>query len=410
MSDRLFIRFHSDDEAGITWLRQGAIPGEIISRTGTLSDLSGQSADCQVIVFVPGSDVLLLMADVPPMNRQRIQTAVPFALEDHLITNIESLHFAFGKQSSDGLISVAVVADDLMSIWLSRLEQVGIRPDILIPETLALPLAPDAWTILMDMDGGLIRSGTLSGFAVELPNLVMIISHELDASEAPKRIRLLHCTQRAVEENIPALEFLGCEVMEEAYGSDRIEVLCAHFDEQRAINLLQGKYKRESGKRIWRAWKIPVALLAVWFLAWVTGVLLDITRLSEQSRLLDDKIGTVYRQAFPDARNMSNLRVRMKRSLDELDKSGAETVGFLDLLGKASVHLQSVESLQLTNIYFRSGALELRMKIDDLQAFDGIKANLVKTGLMVEVLSVTTHEDTVMARLKISNRDQTSAR
>jgi len=409
MTDRLFIRFHFEEESEVTWLRQGAIPGKAIPQTGPLSDLSGQAADCQVIVFAPGSDETLLMADIPPMSRQRMLTAIPFALEDHLVANIDSLHFAFSPQLDNGLIPVAVVADDRISGWLSRLQQAGIHPDSLIPETLALPLAPDSWTILIDVDGGLVRSGVLSGFAVDLPNLALIVRDALDREGDPlRRIRLLHHGGPSVMAgNTPLLECAGCEITEESYNADRLQILGAHFDEQRAINLLQGKYKRETGiDQIWRAWKIPFALLVILLLVWIAGALLDITRLSDQSRELNSRIQEAYRQVFPDARNMSNLRVRMERSLDELRKANPkENIGFLPLLGRVGAHLPAARNTQLTSIRFHSGELELRMEIADLQAFDGIKGQLIRSGLTVEVLSVTTRQNTVMAHLKIGLRE-----
>nr|VFK11368.1 MAG: general secretion pathway protein L [Candidatus Kentron sp. LPFa]VFK33135.1 MAG: general secretion pathway protein L [Candidatus Kentron sp. LPFa] len=395
--NRLFIQLYPDDRPEIAWLRQGAQDDEPVSQTGSLSDLSAQAADCQVVVFAPGSDVSLLMADMPPMTRQRMAMAVPFALEDLLIADIDSLHFALGRQSEDKLVPVAVVADDLIAGWLSRLEDAGIRPELLIPETLALPFEPDAWTILMDADGALVRSGVLSGFAADLSTLPLILRGTCDiGDDSPQRIRLLRCQGAAIE-----LPPLGCEVMEEPC-PDRLQTLAGHFDEQRAINLLQGKYSRETGvKQIWRAWRIPVALVVVWFVVWVAGALLDIARLSEQNRTLDSEIENVYRRVFPDARNMRNLRVRMARGLDELRKTDArDTVGFLDILGETGIHLQP-ENIRLTSIHFRSGELALRMEIDELRSFDGIKARLARAGLAVEVLSVTSRDDTVMAHLKI---------
>nr|VFJ90362.1 MAG: general secretion pathway protein L [Candidatus Kentron sp. LFY] len=410
--NELFIRL--DDKPEVTWLRQGEVSGDTASRTGPLPDPSGH-ADCHVIVFVPGSDVVLLMADVPPMTRQRMSTAVSFALEDHLIADVDLLHFALGRRSGSEPLPVAVVADGLMSAWLSRLEEAGIYPEFLIPETLALPLAPDTWTVFMDADGALIRSGALSGLAVDLPNLAIMLRSALDnapdsaldsaldtGENPPKRIRLLHCGEGAAMD-IPPLG-PGCEVTEEVCRADRLQLLAAHFDEQRAINLLQGKYNRETDVRqTWRAWRVPFALVVIWFAIWVAGALFDVARLSERSRILGEEMETVYRQVFPEARNMTNLRVRMKRGLDALRGTGArETVGFLELLGRVGVHLQDARNIRLVNLDFRSERLELRMEMDDLQAFDGIKARLVGEGLVVEVLSVTSRESTVMAHLRIT--------
>nr|VFK27588.1 MAG: general secretion pathway protein L [Candidatus Kentron sp. MB]VFK32989.1 MAG: general secretion pathway protein L [Candidatus Kentron sp. MB]VFK75684.1 MAG: general secretion pathway protein L [Candidatus Kentron sp. MB] len=397
MTDRLFIRLDDDE---VTWLRQGVMPAEAPSQTGSLSDLSEQAVDCQVIVFVPGNDVGLLTAKIPPMSRQRMVMAIPFALEEQLIANIDSLHFAFGKRE-DGSVPVAVVADELMSAWLSRFREAGIHPDILVPETLALPLAPDAWTILVDEEEGLVRSGALSGFVVDLPNLSLLLQHSPDTAPLPQRIHLL----RRMGESAPAgaISDLNAKITEEAYRFDILSILGGHFDEQRTINLLQGKYNQEAGiDRIWRAWRIPAALLVVWFLIWISAAFLDMTRLSQQSQDLEGEIQGVYRQVFPEARNMSNLRVRMERSLDALRKANPEhMVGFLELLDKVGSDLQSAANMRLISIHFRAGELELRMEIDDLQAFEKLKARLIRTGLSVEVQSVTTRDSRVTAHLEI---------
>nr|VFK39453.1 MAG: general secretion pathway protein L [Candidatus Kentron sp. SD]VFK43678.1 MAG: general secretion pathway protein L [Candidatus Kentron sp. SD]VFK79254.1 MAG: general secretion pathway protein L [Candidatus Kentron sp. SD] len=403
IDDQLFIQLYPDNEQEITWLRRGKGEGASIPRTGRLADLSEQAADCRVIVFAPAGDVVLLMADVPPMSRQRMSMAIPFALEDDLITDIDSLHFAFAKRSEGEFTPVAVVADDLMSTWLSRLQQANIQPDILIPETLALPLIPDGWSILIDTQGGLVRSGVLSGFAMEPSNLATIVQGALDREEEfPRQIHVLHRAGEGAS-GISLLKSLCCEVTEES-PSDRLQILGAHFDEKRVINLLQGKYSRESGiKQIWRAWRIPLALAMIWFSVWIAGTLFDMARLSEQSRMLDNEIQTAYREVFPEARNMQNLRIRMQRDLDRSRNTGArKTIGFLDILGGIGVHLGSEPNIQLTNIHFRSGKLELRMEIDDLQAFDKIKARLDRADLAVEVLSVTSRGNTVTAHIKIS--------
>ncbi|MBT8420030.1 MAG: type II secretion system protein GspL [Gammaproteobacteria bacterium] len=404
MPERLFIQLHADSSA-VTWLRQGAIPDRTLPRTGPLSDLSGESANCRVIVFVPGSDVTLITADVPPMSQQRMLTAVPFALEDQLAGDIDSLHFVFGRRTGREPLPVAVLKHDRMKAWLSRLDKAGVRPDVLVSSVLGLPSTPDTWTILVDTEMALVRFGPLSGFAVDLPNLAIVVRDALiqAGEKVPHRIRLLSCSEDP--ENVPLLESVDCQVTVAPCEPNKLAVLSAHFDEQRAINLLQGAYSRRIGfGEIWRAWRMPVALATVWFAVWIGNLFVDIADLSARSRLLETEIASVYRQAFPDARKMNNPRTRMARGLDELRKAGTgDAIGFLDLLGQVGVHLQSAPNARLTNLHFRSGELELRVKMADLEAFDQLKERLIReAGLTVEVLSATTRESTVMGHLKIS--------
>jgi len=67
-----------------------------------------------------------------------------------------------------------VVNHNKITDWLSRLNEAGASPDVLVPETLALPLSQGSWTILLDTEGALVRTGPQAGFAVDPPNLDMV--------------------------------------------------------------------------------------------------------------------------------------------------------------------------------------------------------------------------------------------
>lgn len=81
------------------------MPTRPIPRTGTWTelsaDVSANQGNQRVIAFVPGSDVLLLTANLPPMNRQRMSASLLFALEEQLASDPDSLHFALGRSLSN---------------------------------------------------------------------------------------------------------------------------------------------------------------------------------------------------------------------------------------------------------------------------------------------------------------------
>ena len=92
MSERLLIRLHPDGKT--SWLtlngqsraasaaNAGAPAAQVLSRTQ------------RVVAVVPSENVVML--DTPRMSAQRAQfaKAVPFALEDQLISPVEELYFA----------------------------------------------------------------------------------------------------------------------------------------------------------------------------------------------------------------------------------------------------------------------------------------------------------------------------
>ena len=64
--------------------------------------------DYEVIFLIPSKDILLTEVNLPPMSNAKLIKAIPFALQDMLIEDVNNLHFAIGK-IQDGVTSVAIV-------------------------------------------------------------------------------------------------------------------------------------------------------------------------------------------------------------------------------------------------------------------------------------------------------------
>ena len=75
---------------------------------GNLYDIPA-SENNDIIVIVPAQDILLTAAQLPKLNASRLQQALPFALEEHLIDDVSQLHFAIGEYQTDGTYPAAVV-------------------------------------------------------------------------------------------------------------------------------------------------------------------------------------------------------------------------------------------------------------------------------------------------------------
>ena len=92
---QLFIHLHAE---GASWARRQrgeGLPVEI--ERGPLSAITTPAESDEVIVFVPASDVLLASTTLPKQSRQRLQRAVPYALDEQYMYDIESFHVAAGR-------------------------------------------------------------------------------------------------------------------------------------------------------------------------------------------------------------------------------------------------------------------------------------------------------------------------
>ncbi|MCG8433349.1 MAG: type II secretion system protein GspL, partial [Gammaproteobacteria bacterium] len=131
---------------------------------GELTETEPLSRLREVIVIVPGIKIITHDVKMPGKNTKRILQAVPFALEEQLVDDIDKLHFALGP-INDGTVTVAVVAKSMLETWLQTLAECGITPHALLPDYLALPGNESEWCIAIDRQQILIKHATAGGFS-----------------------------------------------------------------------------------------------------------------------------------------------------------------------------------------------------------------------------------------------------
>ena len=119
MAETLVIRLRAAQEAPASWLivdANGARSGP--ARSGPVADALPLAAGRRVLLLVPGSEVALAEPELPLRGGARVAQAVPFALEEHLASDVEALHFAIGSRADSAIgTPVAAVARGLMDRW-----------------------------------------------------------------------------------------------------------------------------------------------------------------------------------------------------------------------------------------------------------------------------------------------------
>lgn len=402
MSNQFFLRIH--DSRGLSWL--GGRAGKDTQR-GTPQAL-GAAADAaagqRAVVLVPSTDVLFTRVSIPTRNRQRLAKAVPYALEDRLAGEVESMHFALGGRAANGDLAVAVVDRARMDAWLALLHDTGIEPHALVPDLLCLPWQPGEWTVLREHDLSLVRTGVQSGFVADTPNLVMLLELALaEASEAaPGRVRVIDAGAAGPE--LPeALGAGAVALVADASPGDPLALMAQHYAAADALNLLQGPYSRqEQLLKLWRPWRAAAALLAVWLLVQGIGTAVEYAGLRQRSATLDQQIEQLFRKTFPDVQRVVNAEAQMKQRLAALERSrGQSSLGFLELLLKTGRPLTAAGT-ELQSVQYRDGQLDVLIEIRDLQALDGLKQAIEQIGLRVEIQSATAREQGVSSRLRIT--------
>lgn len=405
MRDTLFIHLGTLADGTSEWMRvsEGAT-GTPVER-GALEEAGRQCTGCRIVVLVPGEDVTLARAVIPARNRQRVLAALPYALEDRLIPDVETLHFAPGMRESGGALCAAVVERARMDQWIERLRAAGIVPDMLVPDTLTLPFEAGAWTVLDKGEISLVRTAAQGGFTLDSANFALLLplSVEEAGDQRPERVVLYDDAHKL------AVEFpkdSGVHVEWRAVSGSRLALMVEHFSEQAAINLLQGDYsRREQLGRVWRPWIPAALLLAVLLLVNAGMTVTDFVVLSRENAALEKEIQAIYLDAFPEARRVVNPRAQMEQGLVTLRGGGGAGGGFLALMNDAAGPLKQVENLILQRVSYHDGKLDLALVIGDLQALDRLKQQLSEqAGMTVDIQSASALNDRVEARLQLVKR------
>lgn len=355
-----FFRFVSADEA--EWLRPD---GEV--QRGPLADLSSQSDGARQILVAPSEAVTLHRLALPSRKRSTWARAVPFALEDYLVEDIETLHFALGGAVDGGYLPVAVVDRILLSAWLETCDQAGLTPAAVVPDSLLLPWQNDEWSVLLEARRALVRTGRWEGFATERDNLALLLAQALaEAGETkPRCLRVW---------GAPATELAETEVelSPEDTPIEPLALFASGYQPATVLNLLQGGYSRQAHWGRWlRPWRAAAALAGMALLVQIAGQVYDHWRLQREVTALRTEIEQTFKDALPEVTRIVNPKVQMETRLRELAPSGGS--GFLELLYQGAQPLAHFPNVTLRGLGYRDGQLDLALEGGDPAVLDRLR-------------------------------------
>lgn len=398
MLETLLIRLGETPEAPVDFALIDA-RGELLTQVqrAPLSDLKTQAVDRTLVALLPGDQVTLAQVEMPTRNRQRLRKAVPFAMEEQLNDDIDSLHFALGEPAEDGRVPVAVVARERMRAWSEAFAAAGLDVRHFYPASQAVPRPPVGWTLVLDEPLCLLRSAKDESLCIDAELLDWTLQRIADP-EHSLPVTCYHTREQSLPD-FPA----GLELDREETVSSALAVLAKGVCTGEAIELLQGDFARKAAyAKVWQSWRAAAVMAGlVLLLAFISqGVALS--TLSRQQADLQAGIEAVYQQAFPKAKRIVNPVFQMKDKLSSLHQQQGSAGGdFLTLLALSGAAL-SESGLTLQGISFRDGALDLSVTAGDVQSIDQLKTRLGEDQrLQVEIQSASAKDGKVQGRVRI---------
>jgi general secretion pathway protein L len=416
MAEILVIRLDPDPDKAAHWIVVDSNGTRISAPvTGPLAEASQDVADRAVVVLVPASMVLTTTVDIPVRRSSRLLAALPFALEEQLADDVETLHFAAGTRHINGVLPVAVVARQQMQEWLDRLRAAGISPSRVVPDNHGLAHIPGTLSLLVAEDQIMFNDGADNEFVMQdvKPSDVLAVAGVLkDANEATAEDigstghLLVYCDpdeEQRFEHDWIALrhEFASLDI--NLLPDGVLPRLAVTVATGRGINLLQGRYgaKAEIGA-LFHPWRHAAILLLALGVIGMLGKGVDYYRLNKEEGVLKEQFTAQYRQIQPqDNREITDPELIVDTLRRNVGAPVASQV-FLPSIHALGLAMQQNESANIEAISYRAGVIDVRLTAPDVATLDNIQKIVSSSGrFSASIQSTDQVGDKVNSRIQI---------
>jgi general secretion pathway protein L len=369
-------------------------------QSGRIRDLGGLpkgATNSFTQVWTPAADTLLTRATLPTRSRRKIMQALPYALEEQLLGEPETQHFAYVAEN-DGSLAVAVTARERVQAWSDALTRSGVRPAALSPAMLLVPWALDNWSLAFHDDEILVRTGHAAGIvcpatAGDPPAMLAAAMREaVAAKHAPEALIVFQPPGGFSAEKWGAA--LGVPVrIERASPWDK------RVESDAPINLLQGQFAPSGERQMALRPYLPAAIMLVlWFAGNTVIDTIGWWRLHRQQRQYTGEMTSILMAAFPDTKVVLDPAAQMQRNMEALQAhQGTDMVPLLAILAPAL----GDGGAKLHHLRYSDKAVTVDLTLASAAALESIKQRLANAGLRVDVVSTTPRGGELDGRLHV---------
>lgn len=395
---KLVIRLHAQDLAHPSFavVSEDGVCVEKVMQADTAL-LVDAAKNRETIVIVPPEDVLLTAVILPKMNRARLLQAVPYALEEQIIEDVEAMHFAVGDYQPDLSLPVLVVTRKKMHEWMSLLASFQVKPDSMLSAILALPFTETDWHAAVN-DIAFVRTGFASGFACDRVNFSEMLSLAYDAAVVkPQQITL----QNAGE----FLSFqLPCQMAEQRVSEEEIlETIARQAAQSVPVNVLQGEFQNKKARglpQMSHLIRAAVYLGIAWAVLIFMYPIVSYALLNHRANEIKKQITVIYKRQFPSAASIVAPKERMQQKINKLSEGGSDSQLFM-MMANIGKGLSVTSGVQLKRMTFQNNAMTLEISAASSDVFSMFTNALTQQGLRVKQQNANLNGTRVSATLEI---------
>lgn len=349
----------------------------------------------KVVLLIPNKEVSLTSVTLPSKNKKQLLKAVPYALEDSLAEDIDSLHFSIHHNDKDEETSVAIISRKTLDEYIDSIRSEGITVHFVLPQLLAQPYPKNGWSIIKDNDWVTVRLSEFNGFICDRNLLSVFLSEQLEDNNIKPEKLYTNLEASELPEELQDIPSEARDLGQASYDSI-VPAL--------SLNLISGFVSHKKEPKInWNIWKPTLVLgslvgaIALGIFAWQTN------SLKQESMQIQQAINKTFTTTFPGSR-VVDAPQQMTSKLAQLKNSAGKTVDSpLPLIADIVPLLKQYKDMKLNEVRYQDDKLSLVMQSPNLTRIETFKKDAEKKAkLKVDVKSSTTTADKVEAILVIS--------
>lgn len=374
--------------------------------------------DVLLVGLIPGDEALFCMADIPAKQSRFINQALPYAVEEQIAQDIDSVHLALGLHTQEGY-RVAAIDRGRMAHWLELFKGWShTRLDAIYPDAALLPVTEEGWSICLDGESAMMASFRGEWLSMQSANLGMFAQtlamppSEDVVAEVPV---VIYGTEAEFDEQQAVLGELMApgrlSVRRESLELMPLELLAHahHHHLCRPINLCQREFSVSGGKASpLKPWKPLIAVAAVWFvvqLALEAGMGFYYQKQADEMR---EQAMAVYRSAFPEDRrtHAGNVKRVIEGQLRIAGSDGpdADFVTLMKYTGQQYASVAGAGTVTFNSINYSQsrGELVVDVRADSYDRLSTLRNGLSNQGLDAKIGSVVNESSGARGRLTVS--------
>ncbi|MBQ0831939.1 type II secretion system protein GspL [Marinobacter sp.] len=371
-----------------------------------------------LVGLIPGDEAMFCMADIPAKQSRFINQALPYAVEEQIAQDIDSVHLALGLHVQEGF-RVAAIDRGRMSEWLELFSHWShARLDAIYPDAALLPMTDGGWSICLDGESAMMASDRGEWLSMQSANLGMF-AHTLAVPPSEDVVAEVPVVIYGTETEFEVQQAVLGELMAPGRLSVRRESLelmplellahAHHHHLCRPINLCQRDFSVTGGKTSpLKPWKPLFAVAAVWFVVQVVleaGMGFYYEKQAEGMRM---QAMSAYREVFPNDRktHAGNVKRVIEGQLRMAGSDGPDMdfVTLMKYTGQQYSNVVGAGSVTFNSINYSQsrGELVVDVRAESYDRLSALRNGLSSQGLEAKIGSVVNEPSGARGRLTVS--------